>query len=301
MHCSNNAVIMQTEQLGRIKALEEELCSSRGKVAELEQKMMEQDRVIAQLVGGNLDHLQDNMRLTAHINSSTEQMAQTEHRLGQVASVVMGFLEGRMEGLLEREEEEETTSESSGNGGSGASGDDGDDQVSAGIGLVAGALQEVMRRDSPMLPTSGLIASMERDAEEAGLGGWFNRNPEDVPESWSGANSDASASQDRVGTTLLTTIGGQTLPNPVRVPDNIIHSAVLTTLMEGPIRPWQCLVWAEASPPRYSRDLPDNHSSRPGGILLQVGPSLIDVDGEFWGGGVVEEVGENEGGDASVE
>ena len=58
MHRSNNAVIMQTEQLGWIEALEEELCSSRGKVADLEQKMMEQDRVIAQLVGDNLDHLQ---------------------------------------------------------------------------------------------------------------------------------------------------------------------------------------------------------------------------------------------------
>ena len=57
----------KTEQLGRIEALEEELRSSRGKVTELEQKMMEQDRVIAQLVGDNLDHLQDNMRLTAHI------------------------------------------------------------------------------------------------------------------------------------------------------------------------------------------------------------------------------------------
>ena len=53
MHRSNNAVIMQTEQLGRIKALEEELRSSKGKVADLEQKMMEQDRVIAQLVGDN--------------------------------------------------------------------------------------------------------------------------------------------------------------------------------------------------------------------------------------------------------
>ena len=72
MHCSNNAVIMQTEQLGQIEALEEELRSSRGKVADLEQKMIEQDQVIAQLVGDNLDHLQDNMRLTAHINSSTE-------------------------------------------------------------------------------------------------------------------------------------------------------------------------------------------------------------------------------------
>ena len=193
MHRSNNAVIMQTEQLGRIEALEEELRSSRGKVADLEQKMMEQDRVIAQLVGDNLDHLQANMRLTAHINSSTERADRMEHQLGQVASVVMGFLEGRMEGLLEEEEE---TSGSSGSGGSGASGDDQDDLVSEGIGRVAGALQEVMRRDSPMPRETRLIAEMEREAEEAGLGGWFNRNPEDVPESWSGANSDASASQD---------------------------------------------------------------------------------------------------------
>ena len=297
MHRSNNAVIMQTKQLGRIKALEEELHSSRGKVADLEQKMMEQDRVIAQLVGDNLDHLQDNMRLTAHINSSTEQMAQMEHRLGQVGLVVMGFLEGRMEGLLE----EEMTSGSSGSGGLDASGDDQDDRVSDRIRQVAGALREVMRRDSPMPLTSGLIASMERDAEEAGLGGWFNGNPEDVPESWSGANSDASASQDRVRMTLLTTIGSRTLPNPVRVPDNMVHSAVLIPLMEGPVRPWQCLVWSENSPPPYSRDLPDDHTSRPGGVLLQVGPSLIDIDGEYRGGGVVEEVEENEGGDASIE
>ena len=297
MHRSNNAVIMQTEQLGRIEALEEELRSSRGKVADLEQKMMEQDHVIAQLVGDNLDHLQDNMRLTTHINSSTERMAQMEHQLGQVGSVVMGFLEGRMEGLLE----EGTTSGSSGSEGSGASGGDQDDQVSDRIGQVAGALVEAMRRDSLMPPTSGLIVEMERDAEEAGLGGWFNGNPEDIPESWSGANSDALASQDRVGTTLLTTIGGRTLPNPVRVPDNIVHPAVLTSLMEGPVRPWQCLVWSEESPPRYSWDLPDDHTSRPGGILLQVGPSLIDIDGEYRGGGVVEETEENEGGGASVE
>ena len=295
MHCSNNAVIMQTEQLGWIETLEEELLSSKGKVAELEQKMMEQDRVIAQLVGDNLNHLQANMRLTAHINSSTERMAQMEHRLGQVGSVVMGFLEGRMEALMEE------TSESSGSGGSGASGDNQDDQVSDGIRLVAGALGEVMRRDSPMPRETGLIAEMEREAEEAGLGGWFNGNPEDVPESWSGANSDASASQDRVGTTLLTTIGGRTLPNPVRVPDNIVHPAVLTSLMEGPIRPWQCLVWSDESPPRYSRDLPDDHTSRPGGILLQVGPSLSNIDGEYRGGGFIEEEIENDGGDASVE
>ena len=47
MHRANNAVIMQTEQLGRIKTLEEELRSSRVKMAELELKTMEQDRVIA--------------------------------------------------------------------------------------------------------------------------------------------------------------------------------------------------------------------------------------------------------------
>ena len=44
--------------------------------------MTEQDHVIAQLVSDNLDHLQDNMQLTAHINSSQERMTQMEHRLG---------------------------------------------------------------------------------------------------------------------------------------------------------------------------------------------------------------------------
>ena len=121
MHCANNAVIMQTEQLGRIEALEEELRSSRAKMVEMEQKVTEQDRVIAQLVGDNLDHLQDNMRLTAHINSSNERLSQMEHQLGQVGSVVMGFLEGRLESLMEeeREEEEATELSSSGAGTSG--------------------------------------------------------------------------------------------------------------------------------------------------------------------------------------
>ena len=87
----------------------------------------------------------------------------------------------------------------------------------------------------------------------------------------------------------------------MRVPDNIIHPAVLTSLMEGPIQPWQCLVWSDASPSRYSRDLPDDHTSCPSGILLQVGPSLINIDRVYRGGGVVEDLEENEGGDASVE
>ena len=84
MHHANNATIMQTKQLGWIEALEEELCSSKAKVIEMEQKMTEQDRVITQLVGDNLDHLQDNMWLTTHINSSNERLLQMEHRLGQV-------------------------------------------------------------------------------------------------------------------------------------------------------------------------------------------------------------------------
>ena len=57
MHHTNNAVIMQTEQLGRIEALEEELHSSRTKMVEMEQKATEQDWVIAQLVSDNLEHL----------------------------------------------------------------------------------------------------------------------------------------------------------------------------------------------------------------------------------------------------
>ena len=305
MHCADNAVIMQTEQLSRIEALEEELRSSKVKMIEMEQKMTEQDHVIAQLVSDNLDHLQDNMQLTAHINSSNEQMAQMEHRLGQVGSVVMGFLEGRLESVMEEEREEGETTESSSLSEaetSGASGEDrgiqdgGEDSMDTGV-----FPQGSMRWDSLMLPTSGLISVMERDAEEAGLGGWFNGNPEDVLESWSGPNSDASSSQDQVGVMLLTTIGGQTLPNPVRVPNNLVHGAVLMTLMEGPIRPWQCLVWSEESPPRYSCKLPDDHTSWPGGVLLQIGLSWVDIDREYRGGGFVEEEERNEGGDASVE
>ena len=71
--------------------------------------------------------------------------------------------------------------------------------------------------------------------------------------------------------------------------------------MEGPIQPWQCLVWSENSPPQYSCDLQDNHTSWPGGVLLQVGLLLFDLDGEYRGGEVVEEVEGNEGGDASIE
>ena len=208
----------------------------------------------------------------------------------------MGMIEGAIEreGLMDTSLLEVGMSGASGNGLDNQGGDE--DNMDAGV-----STEESMRRDSLMPQEGGLIAEMEREVMEAGLGGWFNNNPEEVPESWSGANSDASASQDRVRTTLLTTIGGRTLPNLVRVPDNLVHPAVLTSLMEGPIQPWQCLVWAEEDPLRYLWDLPLDHTLHLGGILLQVGPSLIDIDGEYRGGGVVEEVEENEGGDASVE
>ena len=72
---------------------------------------------------------------------------------------------------------------------SGASDDGLDVQDGGEANKVSGASpQESMRRDSPVPREEGLIAQMEREAEEARLGGWFNRNPEDVPESWSGTN-----------------------------------------------------------------------------------------------------------------
>ena len=71
---------------------------------------------------------------------------------------------------------------------------------------------------------------------------------------------------------------------------------VLRSLMEGPVRPWQCLVWAEASPPPYSWHTPPLHTSGPSHVLLQVSPYYEDINSEYRGGGVVEEIDENEGG-----
>ena len=67
----NNAVVMQTKQLGRIETLEEKLLALEGRNQQLEHKLEEQDRVIANLVGDNLEHLQDNMRLTTGQPEST--------------------------------------------------------------------------------------------------------------------------------------------------------------------------------------------------------------------------------------
>ena len=78
MRRMNNMVIMQTEQLGWIETLEEKLHTLEGCNQELEHKLVEQDRIIANLVGDNLEHLQDNFCLTAHINSTSTQLAQIE-------------------------------------------------------------------------------------------------------------------------------------------------------------------------------------------------------------------------------
>ena len=121
-------------------------------------------------------------------------------------------------------------------GTSDASGDDrGDQDGDMGSGDAGASVEGSTRVGSLMPREGGLIAEMEREAMEAGLGGWFNGNPEDVLESWSGSNSDTSASQDQVRTTLLTTIGSQTLPNLVRFPNNVVQPAVLRDLIERPI------------------------------------------------------------------
>ena len=70
--------------------------------------------------------------------------------------------------------------------------------------------------------------------------------------------------------------------------------------MEGPVRPWQCLVWSEASPPPYARNPPLLHTLGPSHVLLQIGLHYVDIDGEYRGGEVGGE-NENEGGGASIE
>ena len=188
MHCANNMVIMQTKQLGRIETLEEKLLALEGQNLELEQKLEEQDRVISNLVGDNLEHLQDNMHLTTHINSSSEWMVQMEHWLGQVRSVLMGMIKGAIEreGL---DSSEAGTLDASDNNQDNQGGD-------AGSGDTGVSLEGSTRVESPMPREGGLIMEMEREAMEAGAGGWFNGVDQEVPESWSGYNSVMSASQD---------------------------------------------------------------------------------------------------------
>ena len=65
---------------------------------------------------------------------------------------------------------------------------------------------------TPALRERGLIKQMEEEVATAGLGEWFNGNLEDIPESWSGPNSDTSETQDCMRVTNLMTIRGCYLP-----------------------------------------------------------------------------------------
>ena len=82
----------------------------------------------------------------------------------------------------------------------------------------------------------------------------------------------------------LTTVGGCTLPNPVRVPDSVVQDSVLIPLMEGPIRPYQCLIWAnQGSPPWYSEDPVPLFAQRALHTLVQIGLLFEDLEGEYMG------------------
>ena len=77
--------------------------------------------------------------------------------------------------------------------------------------------------------------------------------------------------------------------------------------MEGPLRPWQFLMYLEMSPPLYTQDFPVLHLTGSSHILLQFGPYYEDLDGEYHGDVAEgEEEGreveiENEGRDVSIE
>ena len=172
MHYANNVVIMQTKQLGRIETVEEKLHASEGCVQDLEHKLAEQDHVIANLVGDNLEHLQDNMCLTAHINSTLTQLTLIKEQLGQVGMLVYGIARGALEGLS-------TEGSLLGAETSDASGDDqGDQDGGRGSRGTGASLEGSTRVGSPMLQEGGLIVEMEREAMEAGAGRWFNGNPD---------------------------------------------------------------------------------------------------------------------------
>ena len=87
------------------------------------------------------------------------------------------------------------------------------------------------------------------------------------------------------------TISRQTLPELVRVPGSITQDSVFISLMEGPIQPYQCLIWVnQGDPPAYEEDLIPSYHQRVSHTLVQIGLSHKDLDGEYMG--VVEETRE---------
>ena len=61
---------MQMSQLGQIEVLEEKVHALDGHVQDLKHKLAEQDHIIANLVGDNLNHLQNKMSLRVDITST---------------------------------------------------------------------------------------------------------------------------------------------------------------------------------------------------------------------------------------
>ena len=173
---SNNIMVIQTSQLGQIENLEDE-------VHVLKEKVVVQDMVVSNLISNNLDHLQANMQLTAHINRSEARWVANEWHLQYLEEMIVAMLgEESAPGIL-------------GSGGDNKDGLDGDEDR----GDSGASIQESVRPPTPALRERGLIKEMEEEAREAGLGGWYNREDQDVfTESWSGPNSDMLASQDHV-------------------------------------------------------------------------------------------------------
>ena len=82
----------------------------------------------------------------------------------------------------------------------------------------------------------------------------------------------------------MITIGGRTLSALVRIPDLVVVDGVLILLMEGPIRPYQCLIWVnQGSPPAYDEDPIPSFQHRMDHALIQIGPRFEDLDGEYVG------------------
>ena len=72
------------------------------------------------------------------------------------------------------------------------------------------------------------------------------------------------------------------LPALVRVPDLVVADGVLIPLMEGPIRPYQCLIWVNQGPPlTYDEDLIPSYHRQLSHALIQIGPLYKDLDGGY--------------------
>ena len=83
-------------------------------------------------------------------------------------------------------------------------------------------------------------------------------------------------------------IGSRTLAALVRVPDLVVVDGVLILLMEGPIRLYQCLIWAnQGSPLAYDEDPIPSFQCHSNHALIQIGPRFKDLDGEY--AGAIEE------------